>query len=83
MTDSGMSAHEARQRMMWGAGIAIGMVVGVGSGVTFDNGAIGIACGVVAGAVVAVALSAWWRRRDERARALHDDAQVRPPESGD
>ncbi|MGM1017958.1 MAG: hypothetical protein ACQEW8_10510 [Actinomycetota bacterium] len=72
MADNGMSSHEARQRMTWGAGISIGMVSGVGLGATLDNWPVGIGFGVLMGIVFVVALGLWRRRRDVRRAAAAD-----------
>lgn len=63
MADNDMSRGEARQRLSWGAGIAIGMGIGVAMGSVFENMAIGIAIGVAVGVLFAVVFGATGRRK--------------------
>lgn len=63
MGDERMSGHEARQRMSWGAGIAIGMATGVALGSALGNMGAGIAIGIAVGVVLVLAFGAAGRRR--------------------
>lgn len=61
--DDRMSGSEMRQRLSWGAGLAIGMVVGVATGSALDNMGFGIGIGIAIGVVVAVVIGSVGRRR--------------------
>jgi len=63
-----------RQRLSWGAGIAIGMGVGVAMGSALDNMVVGIAIGVAIGVVIAIAIGSAGRRRRPRAGDETTDA---------
>lgn len=52
-----------RQRLSWGAGIAIGMGVGVATGSALHNMGLGIAIGIAIGIVFAIAIGSAGRRR--------------------
>lgn len=52
-----------RQRLSWGAGIAIGMGVGVATGSALDNMGLGIAIGIAIGVVFAIVIGTVGRRR--------------------
>lgn len=66
MADNDMSGSEARQRLSWGAGIAIGMGVGVAMGSALDNMALGIAFGIAIGVVFAIAIGSVGRRKPRK-----------------
>ncbi len=55
MADDRMSGNEARQRMSWGVGIALGMGVGVAMGSALGNMGVGICLGIAIGVGFAVA----------------------------
>lgn len=74
MADDQMSGSEMRQRLSWGAGIAIGMGVGVATGSALDNMGLGIAIGVAIGAVFAIAIGSIGRRRKPRDDESGDDS---------
>ena len=63
MADDQMSGSEMRQRLSWGAGIAIGMGVGVATGSALDNMGMGIAIGIAIGVVFAIVIGRGGRRR--------------------
>ncbi|GAB3632680.1 hypothetical protein GCM10027421_20330 [Microbacterium shaanxiense] len=76
MPDERMSGHEARQRMTWGAGIAIGMGVGVALGAALDDMGRGITLGIAIGVAFAVVMAMVGRRADAaREHAVDDGAQ--------
>lgn len=66
MADEQMSGNEMRQRLSWGAGIAIGMGVGVALGSALDNMGVGIGLGIAIGLVFAIAIGSIGRRRKPR-----------------
>ncbi|MGO1849353.1 hypothetical protein [Microbacterium sp.] len=66
MADDQMSGGEMRQRLSWGAGIAIGMGVGVAMGSALDNMGVGIGIGIAIGLVFAIAIGSVGRRRRPR-----------------
>ncbi|MGP6172464.1 hypothetical protein ACTU6V_14820 [Microbacterium sp. A204] len=66
MADDRMSGNEMRQRLRWGAGIAIGMGVGVAMGSALDNMGAGIAIGIAIGIVFAIAIGSVGKRRKPR-----------------
>lgn len=68
-----MSGHEARQRLSWGAGIAIGMGVGVAMGSALDNMGLGIAIGIAIGVVFAIVIGSAGRKRKPGAGDAADD----------
>ena len=78
MADDGMSPHEARQRMSWGIGIALGMGVGVALGSALNNMGLGIALGIAIGVGSAVAFG-----RTRRGDSGETDAGDEPPVGGE
>lgn len=80
MADDQMSGSEMRQRLSWGAGIALGMGVGVATGSALDNMGAGLAIGIVIGVVFAIAIGRVGRRRrpppEERAMDADDPDSV-------
>lgn len=71
-----------RQRLSWGAGIAIGIGVGVAMGSALDNMALGIAIGVAIGVVFAIVLG-MARRRPHRPDRSKETPEGDPKEPGD
>ncbi len=74
MTHDNMSGNEMRQRMSWGAGIAIGMGVGVALGAATGNMALGVALGVAIGVLFAVVVG-MPRRAKNVPNNEHDGAE--------
>ncbi|MGO2746554.1 hypothetical protein [Microbacterium sp.] len=83
MANDQMSGNEMRQRLSWGAGIAIGMGVGVATGSALDNMALGIAIGVAIGVVFAIAIGSVGRRRGPRADDETPDGVGAPDPNSD
>ncbi|MGO1850030.1 MAG: hypothetical protein ACTIKQ_07890 [Microbacterium sp.] len=78
MADNDMSRGEARQRLSWGAGIAIGMGIGVAMGSVFENMAIGIAIGVAVGVLFAIVFGAAGRRKPRQGQGDPDADEPGP-----
>lgn len=68
-----------RQRLSWGAGIAIGMGIGVAMGTALDNMAVGIGLGIAIGLVFAIAIGSVGRRR--KPPASSQDSEDGPAEA--
>lgn len=68
------SGYETRQRMMWAAGITIGVGTGVAFGTALNNMALGVAIGIGIGVVFALVFG-----RSKKPKAPKPDAAPEEP----
>ena len=82
MADDQISGSEMRQRLSWGAGIAIGMGVGVALGTALGNMGVGIGLGIAIGLVFAIAIGSIGRRSEKRGLDEDEPEEDAPHDDG-